>query len=300
MFRLNQVSKSYHEVLAIEDLTFEVKPNELLGFIGPDGSGKTTLFRILATLLLPDQGKITYGQYDLVKDYQQIRPRLGYMPGRFSLYPDLTVEENLNFFATLYGTSIAQNYDLIDDIYVQLEPFANRPAGKLSGGMKQKLALCCALVHRPEVLILDEPTTGVDAVSRKEFWMLLKKLQHQGVTILVSTPYMDEASLCDRVILMQKGKILSTDTPTGLIAKYPENLYAALGENIYSLKKALASMPECKTAYLSGRKVHFTIANGYGVSDITRGLNQRGISQITIERMEPTVEDCFIYYMQHE
>lgn len=299
MFSVSQLSKSYKGIPAIENLSFRVNPNEILGFIGPDGSGKTTLFRILATLLLPDTGDVKYGDMDIIKDFKQIRPLLGYMPGRFSLYPDLSVEENLNFFATIYGTSIAENYELIKDIYVQLEPFRTRPAGKLSGGMKQKLALCCALVHRPQVIILDEPTTGVDAVSRKEFWMLLKKLQQQGVTILVSTPYMDEASLCDRVILMQNGKMLSTETPSGLVANYPEDLYAAVGQNTYTLKNALASLPVCKSVYLSGRRVHFTLEAGYTTDEIAQLLTTRGYHQVNIEKIVPNIEDCFIYYMQN-
>jgi len=299
MFSVLQLSKSYNGTPAIENLSFEVNVNEILGFIGPDGSGKTTLFRILATLLLPDSGEVKYMNLDIVKDYKRIRPHLGYMPGRFSLYPDLSVEENLIFFATIYGTTIADSYRLIEEIYVQIAPFRTRPAGKLSGGMKQKLALCCALVHRPQVLILDEPTTGVDAVSRQEFWMLLKKLQQQGVTILVSTPYMDEASLCDRVILMQKGKILSTDTPSGLIAKFPENIYAAFGENPYTLKNVLLSMPECKTAYLSGRKVHFILSDEHKANIIHEKLADMGLAA-RIEKIEPGIEDCFIHYMQHE
>jgi len=297
MFSVTQLSKSYNGTPAIENLSFVVNPNEILGFIGPDGSGKTTLFRILATLLLPDSGEVKYMNMDMVNDYKRIRPHLGYMPGRFSLYPDLSVKENLNFFATIYGTTIADSYSFIEDIYLQIAPFRTRPAGKLSGGMKQKLALCCALVHQPQVLILDEPTTGVDAVSRQEFWVLLNKLQQQGVTILISTPYMDEASLCDRVIHMQKGKILSTDTPTGLIAQFPEKLYAAFGENPYTLKNVLVSMPECKTAYLSGRKVHFTLRDENNAETITQKLAHMGI-EARIEKIVPGIEDCFIHYMQ--
>jgi len=300
MFSVSHLSKSYHHIAAIEDISFEVYPHEILGFIGPDGSGKTTLFRILATLILPDKGEVKFLNYDIVKDYKHIRPHLGYMPGRFSLYADLTVEENINFFATIYGTSLEENYELIEDIYVQLEPFRTRQAGKLSGGMKQKLALCCALIHRPQVLILDEPTTGVDAVSRKEFWMLLKKLREQGVTILVSTPYMDEASLCDRVILMQKGRILTIDTPQQLIAKYPEPLYAAVAENTYSLKNMLVTLPGIKTAYLSGRKVHFTLNRDNQPDEIIHRLASLGVGNVKIERIVPNVEDCFIYLITRE
>ncbi|MCX7987334.1 MAG: ABC transporter ATP-binding protein [Bacteroidales bacterium] len=300
MYRVTNLFKKYNQVAALSNISFEVYPNELLGFIGPDGSGKTTLFRILATLLLPDSGEVKFMNYDVVDDFQKIRRYLGYMPGRFSLYADLTVEENLNFFATIYGTSVKENYDLIAEIYSQLEPFRTRPAGKLSGGMKQKLALCCALIHRPTVLILDEPTTGVDAVSRKEFWMLLRKLKQRGVTILVSTPYMDEASLCDRIVLMQKGKIMSTDVPERLIASYPVKLYAAFGDNTYVIKSAISSLPECQMAYLSGRKVHFTMKPSHHPREIAEHLTKLGIENFRIEPIAPTVEDYFIYRMINE
>ncbi len=214
---LSNISKSYKKVKAFQDISFDVKPGELFGLIGPDGAGKTTLFRILTTLLIPDEGTATVAGFDVIEDYKAIRNCVGYMPGKFSLYQDLTVEENLTFFATIFGTTIEENYDLIEDIYVQIEPFKDRRAGKLSGGMKQKLAFCCALIHKPKVLFLDEPTTGVDPVSRKEFWEMLKRLQKKGITILVSTPYMDEAALCDRVALIQDGKILDIDTPEAIV-----------------------------------------------------------------------------------
>ena len=222
---VENIIKSYGKkkaVTALSDISFDVSQGELFGIIGPDGAGKTSLFRILTTLLLADSGKATVDGFDVVKEYKAIRKSVGYMPGKFSLYPDLSVEENLNFFATIFNTSIQENYDLIKDIYVQIEPFRDRKAGKLSGGMKQKLALSCALIHRPSVLFLDEPTTGVDAVSRKEFWEMLKGLKKQGITILVSTPYMDEASLCDRVALIQNGKILSINSPKGIVESFPE------------------------------------------------------------------------------
>src|SRR6187397_3163643 len=221
------------EVIALQGISFNVEEGELFGLIGPDGAGKTSLFRILTTLLLADKGTATVNKLDVVKDFRQIRKRVGYMPGRFSLYQDLTVEENLNFFATVFNTSIEENYELIKDIYRQIEPFKTRRAGKLSGGMKQKLALCCALIHKPTVLFLDEPTTGVDAVSRKEFWDMLKRLKDQGITILVSTPYMDEANLCDRIALIQEGKLLSIDTPDHIISKYPEPLYAVKSDGMH-------------------------------------------------------------------
>src|SRR3990172_354739 len=212
---LNNISKLYNngKIIAVNHVSFSVNNGELFGLIGPDGAGKTSIFRMLATLLPPDSGSATVEGYDIVNDYKTIRSRIGYMPGKFSLYQDLTVEENLSFFATVFNTTIEENYDLVKDIYVQIEPFKTRRAGKLSGGMKQKLALCCALIHKPSVLFLDEPTTGVDAVSRKEFWEMLKRLKQEGITILVSTPYMDEATLCDRIALIQSGKILSIDTP---------------------------------------------------------------------------------------
>ena len=222
-------------VTALDDISFEVEPGELFGIIGPDGAGKTSLFRILTTLLLADKGRATVDGFDVVKDYKAIRKRVGYMPGRFSLYQDLTVQENLDFFATIFNTSIQENYDLIKDIYKQIEPFKERRAGKLSGGMKQKLALSCALIHRPSVLFLDEPTTGVDAVSRKEFWEMLHRLKLQGITILVSTAYMDEASLCDKVALIQKGRLLSVNTTKGIIAQFKKPIWAVKASEMYRL-----------------------------------------------------------------
>ena len=225
---IDRVCKSYGAVQALNEVSLSVEPGEIYGLIGPDGAGKTTLFRILVTLLVPDRGSARIEGYDVVRDYRTIRSRIGYMPGRFSLYQDLTVAENLDFFATMFGTSVAENYENIREIYAQIEPFRDRRAGKLSGGMKQKLALCCALVHRPTVLFLDEPTTGVDAVSRKDFWNMLYRIRDAGVTMLVSTPYMDEASLCDRISLIQKGRIIETGTPAGIVAKYPHRLFGHL------------------------------------------------------------------------
>src|SRR5262245_13030861 len=237
--QLNNLVKTYNEgtVKAVSDVSFSVEKGELFGLIGPDGAGKTSIFRMLTTHLLPDAGSATVNGFDIVKDYKQIRSTVGYMPGKFSLYQDLTIEENLNFFATVFGTTVEENYDLIKDIYVQIEKFKTRRAGKLSGGMKQKLALCCALIHKPTVLFLDEPTTGVDPVSRKEFWEMLKRLKEQQITIVVSTPYMDEATMCDRIALIQNGKILSIDTPQGIVEKYPDDLYELKAENMYMLLK---------------------------------------------------------------
>ena len=246
----------------MSDISFNVSQGELFGIIGPDGAGKTSLFRILTTLLLADSGKATVDGFDVVKDYKAIRKRVGYMPGKFSLYPDLSVEENLNFFATIFNTSIEENYDLIKDIYVQIEPFKDRKAGKLSGGMKQKLALSCALIHRPSVLFLDEPTTGVDAVSRKEFWEMLKGLKKQGITILVSTPYMDEAGLCDRVALIQNGKILSINTPQGIVESFSKPLWAVKSTRMLSLLNELLQKDFVEDVYPFGEFHHVVMKDG--------------------------------------
>src|SRR5262245_43563989 len=253
---VNNIEKNYGKkndlVKALQGISFNVAKGELFGIIGPDGAGKTSLFRILTTLLLADKGEATVDGLDVVKDYKAIRNRVGYMPGRFSLYPDLTVKENLDFFATIFNTSIEENYELVRDIYSQIEPFRDRRAGKLSGGMKQKLALSCALIHRPSVLFLDEPTTGVDAVSRKEFWEMLKKLKQQGITILVSTPYMDEASLCDRVALIQSGKILSINTPQGIVNEFGKKVLAVKGDNMLQLLSDLKASDLVEDAYPFG------------------------------------------------
>ncbi len=279
---ITHISKTYKETPALKDISFGVERGELFGLIGPDGAGKTTLFRILTTLLLADKGTATVDGLDVVKDYRKIRARIGYMPGRFSLYQDMSVEENLTFFATVFNTTIRENYDLIKDIYVQIEPFKNRRAGKLSGGMKQKLALCCALIHKPSVLFLDEPTTGVDPVSRQEFWDMLRKLKQQGITILVSTPYMDEASLCDRIALIQNGEILTIDTPEKITGRYPVKLYAASSDKNYRLLQQLRANPMVSSAYIFGDSIHLTFTD---VSfDTIPGLHE----------IKPTVEDCFI------
>src|SRR4051812_21492962 len=266
---LSGISKTYNHgrVEAVRGASFAVERGELFGLIGPDGAGKTSIFRILTTLLLADGGTATVDGFDVVKDYHEIRGCVGYMPGRFSLYQDLTVEENLNFFATLFNTTVAENYDLIKEIYVQIEPFKKRRAGKLSGGMKQKLALCCALIHKPTVLFLDEPTTGVDAVSRKEFWEMLKRLKQQGITILVSTPYMDEANLCERIALIQNGKILSLDTPSNIIKKYPDELFAVSSDDMIGLLNTLRKTNYIKSCYAFGSSHHITF-NNHGTEDL--------------------------------
>ncbi|TXE07736.1 ABC transporter ATP-binding protein [Gelidibacter salicanalis] len=292
---VTNISKSYKNAKALQDISFEVKPNELFGIIGPDGAGKTTLFRILTTLLFPDQGTATVAGFDVVKDYKKIRNSVGYMPGKFSLYHDLTVEENLNFFATIFGTTIEENYNLIKDIYIQIEPFKDRRAGKLSGGMKQKLALSCALIHKPKVLFLDEPTTGVDPVSRKEFWEMLKRLQQKGITILVSTPYMDEAALCDRVALIQDGKILQIDTPEAIVKHYPTSLYNVRSTNMYQLITSLKTYEHHHSVYPFGEFVHYTdTRSDFNPEDLKVYLESKTLSDIQIERTEATIEDSFM------
>mgnify|MGYP003627469594 FL=1 len=292
---LNNISKSYNKVKAVDDISFEVKPGELFGLIGPDGAGKTTLFRILTTLLIQDKGNATVAGYDVLKQYKDIRNHVGYMPGRFSLYQDLTVEENLNFFATIFGTTIAENYDLIKDIYVQIEPFKDRRAGKLSGGMKQKLALCCALIHKPKVLFLDEPTTGVDPVSRKEFWEMLKRLQQKDITILVSTPYMDEAELCDRIALITNGKILQINTPGAIIASFPKKIFKVRSANTYQLIEDLRVYPETHSAYPFGEYLHFTPrSEAFGPMDLINYLEERRHKEIEVKETVATIEDTFM------
>jgi len=283
------------QTVAVDDVSFSVGRGELFGLIGPDGAGKTSIFRMLTTLLLPDGGSARVDGHDIVKDFRQIRSSVGYMPGKFSLYQDLTIEENLNFFATVFGTTIEENYHLIKDIYVQIEPFKNRRAGKLSGGMKQKLALCCALIHKPAILFLDEPTTGVDPVSRKEFWEMLKKLKTQGITIIVSTPYMDEANLCDRIALIQGGRILSIDTPLNITAAYPEKLYAVKAANMYALLQLLEKYPDRINSYAFGEFAHIALKPADdAVSQLQHYLEESGIKAVTIHKTEATIEDSFI------
>ena len=292
---LNNISKSYNTLKAVDDISFAVKPGELFGLIGPDGAGKTTLFRILTTLLIQDKGNATVAGYDVLKQYKDIRNHVGYMPGRFSLYQDLTVEENLNFFATIFGTTIAENYDLIKDIYIQIEPFKDRRAGKLSGGMKQKLALCCALIHKPKVLFLDEPTTGVDPVSRKEFWEMLKRLQQKDITILVSTPYMDEAELCDRIALITNGKILQINTPGAIIASFPKKIFKVRSANTYQLIEDLRVYPETHSAYPFGEYLHFTPrSEAFGPMDLINYLEERRHKEIEVKETVATIEDTFM------
>lgn len=298
---LNDIVKTYNngQVKAVNAVSFSVEKGELFGLIGPDGAGKTSIFRILTTVLLPDSGSASVNGLNIVKDYGEIRKRVGYMPGKFSLYQDLTVEENLSFFATVFNTTIEANYDLIKDIYEQIKPFSKRPAGKLSGGMKQKLALCCALIHKPEVLLLDEPTTGVDVVSRKEFWEMLKRLKEQGITILVSTPYMDEASLCDRIALIQKGTIMSVDTPQNIIGSFPTSLYAAKAKDIYGLLKDFRNDPAIESCYAFGEYLHLTIKDDRNGDKIIQDLvGKYQPQEFEYKRITPSIEDSFIRLMK--
>lgn len=298
---VQHIGKKYGKVKALDDVSLQIAKGELFGLIGPDGAGKTSLFRILTTLTLPDEGSATVEGLDVVKDYRKIRPLVGYMPGKFSLYEDLSVEENLDFFATIFGTSVSANYSTIQDIYSQLEPFRKRKAGKLSGGMKQKLALCCALVHRPAVLFLDEPTTGVDAVSRGEFWNILKRIQADGVSVMVSTPYMDEASLCDRIALIQSGKIIDTGDVESIVAKYPFRLFSVSGEPIYPLLKFLRQMEETVSCFAFGSEHHLAVSDSrLTVDDISRRLSQAGFDGCRVAEIRPGIEDCFMQLVKRK
>ncbi|MBP6147325.1 MAG: ABC transporter ATP-binding protein [Flavobacterium sp.] len=292
---VKNISKKYKTVLALQNITFEVQEGELFGLIGPDGAGKTTLFRLLTTLLIPNEGSATVANYDIVKQVKEIRNSVGYMPGKFSLYQDLTIAENLAFFATIFGTTIEENYDLIEDIYVQIEPFKNRRAGALSGGMKQKLALCCALIHKPKVLFLDEPTTGVDPVSRKEFWEMLKRLKQKGITILVSTPYMDEASLCDRIALIQKGKILKIDSPDAIVKAYEKTIYEVATNQMHNLILDLKEFPSQYSVFAFGEFMHYIDKNDTFETETLRAyLHKKGHQNISIRKATATIEDVFM------
>jgi len=310
------INKSYGKVKALHDISFEVNKGEIFGIIGPDGAGKTTLFRILTTLLIPDSGTATVGGFDTVKDYKMIRHMTGYMPGKFSLYQDLTVEENLKIFASVFNTSIKENYDLIKDIYQQIEPFKKRRAGALSGGMKQKLALSCALIHKPKVLFLDEPTTGVDPVSRKEFWEMLKNLKNQGITILVSTSYMDEARLCDRIGLIQHGKFLKIDTPANIISQFNKTLWAVSSNDMYRLLNDLRAIPAVTSCFAFGDTHHITVnskqlavsseqltvnseqlavnSEQLAVNKLKQELEDKGHTDVVVTVIKAGVEDCFM------
>lgn len=294
---IQNLSKSYDEVQALRNVSLQVEQGELFGLIGPDGAGKTTLLKILVTIQKPDEGLAILDGLDVTQKVKQVRDIIGYMPGSFSLYQDLSIEENLEFFATSFGTTIKENYHLIENIYVQIEPFKKRRAGALSGGMKQKLALCCALIHKPKVLLLDEPTTGVDAVSRKEFWDMLKRLKESGITVFVSTPYMDEASLCDRVALIQNGAIMAIDTPEAVAVQFPSTLFAVGARDRYSLLKHLRAWDQIGYCYAFGETVHVTLGDAKGES-IREYLGEKGMNEVTVREISPTIEDQFINLME--
>lgn len=292
---VQQVSMSYtvgkKKTTALDQISFEVESGSLFGLIGPDGAGKTSLFRILTSLLLPDAGAVWVDGLDVLTEYKTLRQRIGYMPGRFSLYTDLTIQENIEFFASLFGTTFEANYDLIKDLYIQIAPFKDRRAGKLSGGMKQKLALCCALIHRPSILFLDEPTTGVDAVSRKEFWEMLQLLKAEGITIVVSTPYMDEANLCDKVALIQAGKILQIDTPKQIVENFEKPIYAVKSLNMIPLLKRLEQDAEIEHAYPFGEFHHIVMAN--------KDKQVPNLDGVEMHQILPNIEDVFIDLMRN-
>jgi len=297
MILAENINKSFGDIQALKNISVNIAEGELFGFIGPDGAGKTTLFRILTSLLLPTSGNASVNGLDIVKDYKILRTQLGYMPGRFSLYQDLTVEENLHFFAGIFNTTLKENYELIKPIYKQIEPFKKRRAGALSGGMKQKLALSCALIHKPIVLFLDEPTTGVDAVSRKEFWEMLQSLKKQGITIVVSTPYMDEAAQCDRIALIQKGEIMDIDIPENIIKRFAHFIYGIKADRMYDLVNLLRKHPDCLSAYLFGEYVHFVSPTEQDTDQIKKELLAAGIENPEIIQLEANIEDSFMDLM---
>lgn len=298
---VRKLKKSYGKVNALRELSFDVEEGEIFGIIGPDGAGKTTLFRILTTLMLFDGGTASVDGLDVVADYKAIRKRIGYMPGRFSLYQDLSIEENLEFFATIFGTTVKENYHLVEDIYKQIERFKDRKAGKLSGGMKQKLALSCALIHAPRVLFLDEPTTGVDPVSRKEFWEMLWKLKREyGITVLVSTPYMDEAVQCDRIALIQDGDFLRIDTPAGIVSSYKERLWAVRSDEMHRLLSDLRHHKEVNTTFSFGETYHVTVGEQLTTERMITYLNEKGHHNVSVAPVGATIEDCFMSLMRKD
>lgn len=291
---INHLTKRYGRLTALDRITFSVPEGCMLGLIGPDGAGKTTLYQILTTLLNPDEGSVTVVGLDVVNDYRKLRTQIGYMPERFSLYPDLTVSENLQFFASLFGVDVKDNYDLIAPIFNQLKKFPNRKARALSGGMKQKLALSCALIHRPKVLLLDEPTTGVDAVSRSEFWDMLATLKAKGITILVSTSYMDEAEQCERIALINKGKILGVDTPKNLVERLESNIYKASAVEMYPLLNALRGYPGVNDCYTFGTTLHVVADDGFDPDAAIDKLRRNGLTDVRICQAKGNIEDLFI------
>ncbi len=295
MVKVENISKAFKKMQALNDVSFHAEKGELFGIIGPDGAGKTTLFRIMTTLTIPDNGTVLINNRSIFTDYMEIRKNIGYMPGRFALYQDLTVEENLNFFASVFNTTIEENYHLVKGIYSHIAPFKNRKAGKLSGGMKQKLALSCALIHKPEVLFLDEPTTGVDPVSRKEFWDMLYDLKNIGITIIVSTPYMDEASRCDRIALIKNGVFIDVDTPENIINNFNQTLIALKADNMRQLLKDVRKCSQIKSAFAFGAEIHAVIDNDDYINDINNQLKSLNHKNIEIYRISPAIEDCYIW-----
>ena len=291
---INRLTKRYGKLTALDHVSLSVSEGSLFGLIGPDGAGKTTLYQILTKLLTPDEGSATVAGLDVARDYKRLRAEIGYMPERFSLYPDLTVSENLHFFASLFGVDVKDNFDLIAPIFDQLKKFPNRRAGALSGGMKQKLALSCALIHRPKVLLLDEPTTGVDAVSRSEFWEMLAALKEKGITILVSTSYMDEAERCERIALINKGRILDVNTPGILMEGLDKSLYNASSKEMYPLLEALRTLPDVEDCYTFGATLHVVTNNSFRPDEAVDGLRQKGLDDVRIWPAKGNIEDLFI------
>ena len=298
--QISALSKSYGKLLAVDNVSLSVRPGEMFGLIGPDGAGKSSIYRILATLLQADGGTARVCGLDTRRDYRRVRNRIGYMPERFSLYPDLTVNENLHFFASLFGVSVRDNFDLIAPVFSQLSRFPDRRAGALSGGMKQKLALSCALIHRPDVLLLDEPTTGVDAVSRSEFWDMLATLREKGITILVSTSYMDDATLCDRIAMINRGRILDLDTPAGLLTRLDEPLFDAVGPNMFALLERLREMPDVVDCYTFGATLHVVATHSFTSSKALADLSSKGLNDVRITPAKGDIEDLFIKLTRNE
>ena len=295
MVKVENISKAFKNVQALNNVSFHAEKGELFGIIGPDGAGKTTLFRIMTTLTIPDEGAVFINNRSIFNDYMKIRKNIGYMPGKFALYQDLKVEENLNFFASVFNTTIEENYHLVKGIYSHIAPFKNRKAGKLSGGMKQKLALSCALIHKPEVLFLDEPTTGVDPVSRKEFWDMLYDLKKMGITIIVSTPYMDEASRCDRIALIKNGAFIDVDSPANIINKFDNILIALKAANMRKLLKDVRKCRQIKSAFAFGAEIHAVIDSDNFIEEISSQLKSLDHKNIEIYRIPPAIEDCYIW-----
>ena len=297
---IQQINKRFGKIQALKDINITVENGEVFGLVGPDGAGKSTLFNILTTLLKPDSGQVEVLGMDVVKDYLQIRQVIGYLPGVFSLYPDLSVQENLSFFATMYKSSILDNMSLIKPIWKQLLPFKDRPAGKLSGGMKQKLALCCALIHKPKLLFLDEPTTGVDPVSRREFWDILKDIQHKGVTVVVSTPYMDEATRCARIALIQSGEIIKINTPENIISNFKGHLFTMKSNDIFGLMKLMEHFELRCNYYPYGEHFHIAFYDEVekALPVFESFLQQHEREHGEIKPITPNIEDCFIELIQ--